>query len=367
MAVKKKENIVIYGDADLDGVTSVIILQEAIKNLGGKISAIYFPNREAEGYGITETGLNFLKDKAPALFVAVDCGIGNFKEIKSAKKIGFETIIVDHHEVLDKLPAAKIIVDPKQKSDKYSFKGLANTGISFKLSEAILGEKMSPVIRNNFLEMVALATIADMMPQEDENKIFIEDGLNNLENSWRPGIQAFFETEILNEYSNLNQKVSKIISLLNVRDAENNLPASFRLLTSQSVEDSKKLIEKLLEKSFQRKQKIEEIIREIESRLLKKQEPIIFEGAAHFEVMLISSVASTLCHRYKKPSFIYKKLEKESQGTVRTPAGINGVSLMKKCKKYLITFGGHAQASGFRVKNENLEKFKECLIDNYDL
>jgi len=364
-AIKDEEKIILYGDADLDGVSSVIILKESIKNLGGEVAAVYFPDRETEGYGISETALSHLKQFSPALLIALDCGIGNFKEINLAKKLGFEVIIVDHHEVLDKLPAAKIIVDPKQKSDKYSFKGLANTGISFKLSEAILGEKMSPVIRNNFLEMVALATIADMMPQEDENKIFIEDGLNNLENSWRPGIQAFFETEILNEYSNLNQKVSKIISLLNVRDAENNLPASFRLLTSQSVEDSKKLIEKLLEKSFQRKQKIEEIIREIESRLLKKQEPIIFEGAAHFEVMLISSVASTLCHRYKKPSFIYKKLEKESQGTVRTPAGINGVSLMKKCKKYLITFGGHAQASGFRVKNENLEKFKNCLIENY--
>jgi len=364
-AIKNKEKIILYGDADLDGVSSVIILKESIKNLGGEVIAVYFPDRETEGYGISETALSHLKQFSPALLIALDCGIGNFKEIKSAKKIGFETIIVDHHEVLDKLPAAKIIVDPKQKSDKYSFKGLANTGISFKLSEAMLGEKMSPVVRNNFLEMVALATIADMMPQEDENKIFIEDGLNNLENSWRPGIQAFFETEILNECSNLNQKVSKIISLLNVRDVENNLPASFRLLTSQSVEDSKKLIEKLLEKSFQRKENIEEIIREIESRLSKKQTPIIFEGAAHFEVMLISSVASTLCHRYKKPSFIYKKLEKESQGTVRTPAGINGVSLMKKCKKYLITFGGHAQASGFRVKNENLEKFKNCLIENY--
>jgi len=364
-AIKNKEKIILYGDADLDGVSSVIILKESIKNLGGEVIAVYFPDRETEGYGISETALSHLKQFSPALLIALDCGIGNFKEIKSAKKIGFETIIVDHHEVLDKLPAAKIIVDPKQKSDKYSFKGLANTGISFKLSEAMLGEKMSPVVRNNFLEMVALATIADMMPQEDENKVFVEDGLNNLENSWRPGIQAFFETEIFDHYLNLNQKVSKIISLLNVRDVENNLPASFRLLTSQSVEDSKKLIEKLLEKSFQRKENIEEIIREIESRLSKKQTPIIFEGAAHFEVMLISSVASTLCHRYKKPSFIYKKLEKESQGTVRTPAGINGVSLMKKCKKYLITFGGHAQASGFRVKNENLEKFKNCLIENY--
>jgi len=119
-----------------------------------------------------------------------------------------------------------------------------------------------------------------------------------------------------------------------------------------------------LEKSQQRKEKIEEIIKEIEKKLSKKEESIIFEGASRFEFTLISPVASHLCQKYHKPTFIFKILEKESQGTVRTPAGINSVSLMKKCQKYLITYGGHPLASGFRIKNENLEKFKECLTKN---
>ncbi len=362
-AIKDKENIVLYGDADLDGATSVIILEETIKNLGGKVAAIYFPDREREGYGISEIGLNYLKKSAPALFVALDCGIGNFKEVARAKKLGFEVVIVDHHEVLDKLPEAKIIVDPKQKGDRFPFKGLANAGIAFKLSELILKNKMADVLRKNFLELVAVATIADMMPQESENKTFIKEGLESLENSWRPGIRAFLEMEPFKNYFSLNQKVSKIISILNVRDVKNRLPASFRLLASFSSEEAKGIIKELLIKSEIRKEKIEEIINEIEKRTAEKPESIIFEGDTAFELSLISSVASFLCQKYQKPTFLFKKLVKESQGTVRTPAGTNSVALMKKCSKHLLTYGGHPLASGFRVKNENLEHFKECLIE----
>jgi single-stranded-DNA-specific exonuclease len=367
-AIKQGEKIILYGDADLDGVASVIILKETIKNLNGEIATIYFPDREVEGYGISETGLTHLKNFAPALLVALDCGISNFKEMKMAKNLGFEVLIIDHHLVLDKLPEAKIIVDPKQKGDKYPFKELATAGIIFKLSELLLKKRMTENLRKNFLELTALATIADMMPREDENRIFIEEGLKSLENSWRPGIRAFFAPHLHERWGvNLNQKVSKMISILNIRDVAPHQgpgggPASFRLLTSPDLEESKKIISRLIEKSEIRKQKIEEITREIEQRIQKGYSPIIFEGDSSWDFTLISPVASILCQRYQKPTFIYKILKDESQGTVRVPAGIDSVALMKKCSKYPITYGGHPLASGFRIKNENLEKFKNCLI-----
>ncbi len=378
-AIKRKEKIILYGDADLDGVTSLIILKEAIKNLDTDITAVYFPNREIEGYGISKTALDYLKKFAPALLITLDCGIGNFQEVKLAKKMGFEVIIIDHHEILDKLPEAEIIVDPKQKGDKYPFKGLATAGIAFKLSEVLLAGKMMENLRKNFLELAALATLADMMPKENENLEIINQGLESLEDSWRPGIQALMKSKGFNHYPDLNQKVSKIISLLNVRDVEEGEPASFRLLDSSSLNESEKLIERLIEKSKFRKERIDKMVAEIEKRLqltnhhldsqsvLKKEEesPIIFEGDSNWEFALISSVASIICHKYQKSAFIFKILGKESQGTVRTPKGIDSVALMKKCKRYLITYGGHPQASGFRIKNENLEKFKKCLIKNY--
>lgn len=363
-AIKKKERIVIYGDADLDGVTSVIILEESVKTLNGKVAAIYFPDREVEGYGITEIGLDFLKEHSPALFIALDCGIGNFKETELAKKLGFKVIIIDHHEILDKLPEADIVVDPKQKGDNYPFKGLASAGISFKLADLLLKNKMSGTLRRTFLELVAMATIADMMPRISENKVFIEQGLSSLENSWRPGIKAFLEMEPFKSYPDLNKKVSKVISILNIRDVKARLPASFRLLTSSSLVEAKKIIKELLAKSKIRKEKIEKMIEEIERRIASKTGPIIFEGDSSFELILLSSVASIICREYSKPTFLFKKLAEESQGTVRVPSGIDSVALMKKCPKYPLTFGGHPQASGFRIKNENLEKFKKCLIEN---
>jgi len=382
-ATKDKEKIILYGDADLDGVASVIILKETIKNLNGDVASIYFPDREVEGYGISETGLNYLKKFTPALLIALDCGIGNFKEMKIAKKLGFEVLVIDHHEVLDKLPEAKIVVDPKQKGDKYPFKELATTGIIFKLSE-LLFKKTTPLppssrlrrspsmtenLKQNFLELVALATIADMMPKEEENQIFIEEGLKSLENSWRPGIKAFFTPHQYWWGVNFNQKVSKMISILNIRDVAPHQgpgggPASFRLLTSPDLEESKKIISRLIEKSEIRKQKIKEITQEIEKRIQKRDSPIVFEGDYSWDFTLISSVASIICQRYQKPTFIYKILKDESQGTVRVPKGIDSVALMKKCSKYPITYGGHPLASGFRIKNENLEKFEECLIAN---
>jgi len=362
-AIKDKEKIILYGDADLDGVSSVIILKETIKNLGGEVTALFFPDREKEGYGISKEGLNSLKKFAPAILIALDCGIGNFKEIKLAKKLGFEVMVIDHHEILDKLPEARIIVDPKQKGDTYLFKELATVGIIFKLSEILLKNKMSQKLRKNFLELVAIATLADMMPQIKENQIFIEEGLSALEDSFRPGIRAFLTIDSFENY-NLNQKVSKIISILNVRDVENSLPAAFRLLTTSSLEEAKEMIERLSEKNKWRKEKIKDIYETIERKLSKNEEDIIFEGDENWDFTLISPVASILAKKYKKPAFIFKKLEKESQGTVRVPMGIDSVALMKKCKKYLITYGGHPQASGFRIKNENLEKFKQCLIRN---
>mgnify|MGYP000375911502 CR=1 FL=1 len=358
-AIEQKEKIIIYGDADLDGVCSVIILKEAIKNLGGKVEAIYFPDREVEGYGISEKALNFLRQFSPALFISLDCGISNFKEIEIAKKLGFFVIVIDHHEVLDEIPSADIIVDPKQKNDNYPFKELATVGIVFKLVEKLLKEKLTNPLRKSFLELVALATLADMMPQIDDNKILTREGLEYIKNSWRPAFQVF------SKIFELPREIPKMISILNVRDVENNLPASYRLLTEGDFQRAEDLIEKLIEKSKERKKEIERILNELEGRVNPKDK-IIFEGSKNWSLNVISVVASQLCQKFQKPTFIYKMFDHESQGTVRVPPGVDSVKLMKKCQSLLISFGGHPVASGFRIRNENLEKFKECLIKNYE-
>jgi len=362
-AIKNGEKIVLYGDADLDGVSSVIILENTIRTLGGEVEALYFPDREIEGYGITEKGLAFLEKKAPALLVTMDCGIGNFKEIKMAKEMGFKVIVIDHHEILEKLPEAEIIVDPKQPQDRYPFKFLATVGIAFKLSRVLLGKKMTDSLRKNFLELVALATLADMMPQTSENRIMTNEGLSFLKSTWRPGLQALFELKPI-KMLDFNHRISKINSLLNIRDIENRMPAAFRILTASNKNKAKELAEKLYQKGLERKERIYKMLAEIEEKLVKKEaEQIIFEGDSSWEEALLGIGASTISQRHQKPTFLYKKLEKESQGGIRAPSGFNVVEMMKGCSKYLITFGGHPQAAGFRLKNENLDKFRNCLIN----
>ncbi|MFH1656571.1 MAG: DHH family phosphoesterase [Candidatus Nealsonbacteria bacterium] len=359
-AIKNNEKIIIYGDADLDGVSSVIILKETVKSLGGNIVDIYFPDREKEGHGLTETSLKYLKKYNPSLLITLDCGIGNFKEIKLANKIGFEVIIIDHHQVLDKLPEAKIIVDPKQEGEKYPFKDFANVGLTFKLAEVILGKKMTETLRENFLELTALGTIADMMPRKDENEKLIAEGLSTLESTWRPGIQALFELkEIIS--LNLMERVYKINSILNIRDVENRMPASFRLLNSIDKEEAKKLAKYLFQKNIEKREKVADIVEEVEKRISLKSGSIIFEGDSNWELILLGVVASILTKRYNKPVFLYKEQKLESQGAIRAGSGCDVVHAMKEYKGKLITFGGHAKAAGFKIKTKELDDFEEHL------
>ena len=211
-AIKNKEKIILYGDADLDGMASVIILKEAIKNFDvyHQVVHIYFPDRETEDYGLNEDALIYLKKYAPALLVILDCGIGNLKEAKMANKLGFEVIIIDHHVPLKKLPQASIIVNPKQKGDKYPFKEFANAGLVFRLIEVLLKRKLSASLRNNFLELTALATIADMMVQTEDNLEFLGEGLVSLKETVRPGLRVFWQ--LFGEDSSSQAIAQKIIS-----------------------------------------------------------------------------------------------------------------------------------------------------------
>src|SRR3989344_7682859 len=134
-SVKNNERIIIYGDSDCDGITSVVILEETIKNLGGKVEAVFFPNRENDGYGINARALEVLKSKAPALFITLDLGIGNIREIEALNSYGFEVIVIDHHQVLEKIPDAKIVVDPQQAGDESEYQYLCNAGLTFKPAE----------------------------------------------------------------------------------------------------------------------------------------------------------------------------------------------------------------------------------------
>lgn len=363
-AIKRKEKIILYGDADLDGISSVIVLKEAIKNLGGQVTAVYFPDREIEGYGLNEDALIYLKEHSPALLLVLDCGISNIEEVKMAKKLGFEVVIVDHHEPLNKLPAASIIVNPKQKGDKYPFKEFAAAGVVYRLVEALLKEKLTDSLRSNFLELVALATIADMMPKSNDNLEFLGEGLSTLKDTRRPGLMVFWQMDpIGKDKDNIIQFAQKVISACHAGIGKNHLNEGYLLLTSTSEREAESLAKYLMERAYDRHLRIKEIVEEIERRILKKDEgSIIFEGDKAWPVLMMGPSASKICNSYKKPVFLYSNKKGYCQGAVRTPQGIDGVKAMMHCSKNLETYGGHPRAAGFRIKDKDVDKFKSCLI-----
>lgn len=361
-AIVAQERIIIYADSDADGVCSATIMQEAIQNAGGKVNMVLFPNREEDGYGINNRALEFLKTKAPGLLITLDLGIGNVKEVAKANELGFEVIVIDHHEILESLPPASIVIDPKQPGDTSEMTHLANVGITFKLAEELLGENFADATQNSFLELAALATISDMVPQIGDNQMFIEKGLESLRNSFRPGLKVF--SDILGPAEISAGGHMKIISCINAAESIDFVNDAFLLLTSSSPQDCRDLAERLLGKVQQKQQTIKAICNEVERRIAANPDsPIIFEGDPSWKLTLAGPVASIIAIKHEKPTFIYKKMDTDSAGSVRSlKEGENSVDAMKSCSDLLITFGGHPKASGFRAKNENLEKFREGLI-----
>lgn len=368
-SAKNFDKIIIYSDADLDGVASAIILKETFELINPKYQKenlwVYFPDRENEGYGITQKALAEFKKIAPAKLFALDCGITNFEEIKQAKKIGFDVIVIDHHQVLDKLPDADFIINPKQKDDNYPFKFFSAAGLVYKLAKFALIEAQLSWRPENFLELVALATLADQMPAIDENKELINQGLLAFKDTQRLGLRVLKKiTNYLEE--DPVELFQKIIAPLNSSDKINHHTQTFLLLTTKSKRQAVSLSKILYQNSLQKKERIQEIVEEVEKRITNKsQEPIIFEGDSSWPLVLIGIVASKICQKYKKPTFLFKFTQDEAICSARMPNNLDGVKAMKYCSHLLENYGGHAPACGGRLKKENLEKFKECLINYF--
>ncbi len=365
-AAKNKEKIVLHGDSDLDGIASVIILKETLEEIKADVSFVYFPDRGGEeGYGLSFEAIDYLKKELENnfLMVILDSGMTSFEQIKKAENSGIEVIVVDHHQPFKDLPDASLIVNPKQTGDNYFFKNLANAGIAFKLVEEILGNEMSLEKKDGFLELTALATISDMMEQEKDNKFFIEEGLKSLENTKRKGLKTLKES--IKETSSIKETAQKIIALLNVGKIINHKAEGYNLLVSQNDEEIKKIIKSLIVRINEKHLRVEQIMKEIETKG-NFSENVIFEYNSQWEASLLGSVASKLYQKTGKTVFLLSVGKDKSKGAVRAPSDVNAVDVMSKNSDILETFGGHPPAAGFVVKNENIEEFKKRLIEYFD-
>ncbi len=366
-AVNQKETIIIYGDSDLDGISSMVILKETIDNISKFNNVLAFSPVRNEGHGLSFQVLDFIKSKANSgLIITLDCGITNFEEIKEAKESGFSVIVIDHHRPLENVPEADIVVAPKQKGDETTFKEYANVGLTFKLAKEILKEKMSPMLEQSFLELVALGTISDMMIEEGENKEWIEKGLESIQMSQRPAIRAIFS--ILNpmNFSSKRDMVSKVNSALNSSSIDGHIHKAYLFLLESDFDKALETAKDLIEESNTKQKEVALLTEELIEKISKEDSSIIFEGSYVWKGEYLGAVASRLSNYFDKPVFLYKKGEKISRGTVRMPKGMDAVKAMDSCKELLITFGGHAPAAGFTVDNSNIDKFEKCLKNYFE-
>lgn len=382
-AVNNGEQIVLFADSDLDGMASAVIIKETIDNLVSALppqnkknypaTLAFFPDRRNEGYGLNDKALSFIKAKRDSetrktLLITLDCGITNYAEIQDAKQSGFDVIVVDHHmPVGGQLPGANIIVDPKQLGDDFPFKEYCNAGLAFKLAKEALQEKLPFLLRESLLQLTALATISDMMIEEDENQDFILEGLANLENSERPALKALIEILGPSNFTSTRDMVSKINGVLNSSLMEEHVMLVYNCLIEPNLEVAKSMVGKFIIEHENRQREIVSLTDNLKYTIGDYPPDImIFEGSSQYNIEFLGAVASRLVNYYNKPVFLYQKYNEFSRGTVRVPKGYDAVKAMESSGSLLRTFGGHPAAAGFTVVNENIEKFKEGLLKYFN-
>lgn len=348
--IKEADELVLYTDSDLDGIASGLIAKKTLEEIGKKPS-VFFTDREARGYGLNPESVEMLRGKAPATLVTMDCGITDFEGIKKAKDLGFEVIVIDHHKPHQKIPDADLIVCPKLHDD--DFKERPNAGIILELSELILNKRKADLI-----ELTALAIFGDMMPHAGPNAEVLFEAKKGFPQT--TGMIAF--KDLLEEKEPL-KVLQRVAPILNVTEMVSGTPEGFIFFLVEERGYAKNIAQKMINSYKERKKKVEEIKKKLVDK--DKGEEIIFEGDKSWPSFILGKIASQLVSELNKPTFIYKIKGDIAQGSVRVPKGIDAVEAMKSAENILENYGGHPPAAGFTIKAENLDQFREELINYF--
>ena len=360
-AIENKEQIIIYGDYDVDGITSVTVLKSFLEERGIQVN-VYIPNRLNEGYGLNKTAMEEIAKQENKLMITVDCGITAVEEVEYAKKFGIETIITDHHEPAEELPKAIAVVDAKRKDNKYECRNLAGVGVVFKLIQALsikLG--LDPKEYLKYLDIVCVGTISDIVPLTDENRVIVKLGLKLVEQTKNLGLK-----EILQScgYSKINSTTISfgVAPRINACGRMGHQEEALNLLLSKEENEVKGLTQKINEYNKTR-QEIEkniynEAIEQIEKEGLDTQNTIVVSGKGwHHGV--IGIVSSKITELYFKPSILLCEEDGECKGSGRSIPGFDLHEALMECNDTIEKFGGHAMAVGININKEKVEEFKE--------
>ncbi len=366
-ARKGKEKVCIFGDYDVDGITSASILFDFFQQIGLE-SFVYLPDRNKEGYGLNKQAIDYIKQKGASLIITVDSGITSLDEVKYAQKKGLETIITDHHLPLEKVPPALAVINPKKKEDSYPEKMLAGVGVTFKLIQA-LAAKIEGYDQEQLkwlLDLVALGSVADCVPLLGENRTLTKFGLIVLAKTRRTGLKQLFQVGRINiGADNLptGEQISyQIAPRLNAAGRMDHASLAYELLKCPVKESARaRLLALEIEEQNQQRQKTTSaIIKEIENKLDKNNLPaVIIDSSPHWSLGVVGLVAGRLAEKYHRPVILFQEQHEYLKGSCRSVPGFNLVENLKQLAHLLEKFGGHAQAAGLTILRENLPTFRQ--------
>lgn len=370
IAIRSQEPIAVYGDYDVDGVTSTALLVEVLQALGANVTG-YIPNRFEEGYGLNNDALQNLREQGICLVVSVDCGIRSPQEADFARSIGLDLIITDHHHPSAELPAAYAIVNPKLPGDPYPDKDLAGVGIAYKLASALVTHLSNQgfaaaycVNLTDYLDLVALGTVADLAPLTGENRYLVRNGLKQIRSMKRQGILSLMLAAGLKPERISAGDVGYVLGpRLNAAGRIDTAIDALILLTTKDVETAGRLAQTLDNLNQERHQIMQKIQEAAEQMALAEQPDSLLLFAAHpsFNKGVIGLAASRLTETYYRPAIVAQIDDTHTRGSCRSIAEFHITDALDECADILEHHGGHAAAAGFSIRNEHLDEFVKRL------
>ncbi|MCI0706357.1 MAG: single-stranded-DNA-specific exonuclease RecJ [Ignavibacteriae bacterium] len=372
-AAASKEHVLVYGDYDVDGTNGTALLWSFLKRVGANVT-YFVPDRIKDGYGLSPSGVEHVKASGATLLITVDCGITAVENIETVQRSGIDVVICDHHEPADRLPNAYAVLDPIKPGCSYPFKQLCGCGVAFKLLQALitrdsirtLFEQGGDQPLESYLDFVTLATTADIVPLVGENRTLVSLGLNLINKSPRPGIQALIQTSGMKRTRISGGQIVFIIApRINAVGRLGDAMRAVELLTCESYdtalslakvfEDENRARRKLDEEAFLEAQQIVE-----NSPDLLQESAIVLHGES-WHPGVIGIVASRLVERYYRPTIMMTTVDGVAKGSARSVSGFDIHKALKKCESTLIQFGGHKYAAGLTVELNRVNEFREAF------
>ena len=359
-ALSSNENILIYGDYDVDGTTSVSLMFSYLKTLTPNLTT-YIPDRYDEGYGVSYQGIDFAHDNDFSLIIALDCGIKAIEKVAYATEKGIDFIICDHHKPGDEVPKAVAILNPKQVDCGYPYKELCGCGVGFKLIQAISSKRsLTTEDLIPYLDLVATAIAADIVPMTGENRILTYYGLQVINSNPRTGINAIIH-QINKKVLTITDVVFIIAPRINAAGRIKHGNAAVELLTETNFEKALEFARDINQHNSERKELDQQITKEALQQIEENQEQdqyttVVFDEGWHKGV--IGIVASRLTETYYRPTLVFTKSGDMLAASARSVKGFDVYDALHECSEFIEQFGGHKYAAGLTLKPENYESFK---------